>query len=371
MSGPDLDFRNQQGDGTAVVCVAIGTIALLTIDHFLGPVLTALLIAVAGGAIGGYVYCRSLKKESPKGNAEASIPAKTDPIQSKISTSSVHKKTLTEELVRRNVAKEFRLSFFSIKIETDAEHYPFKLIATDSRTNQFAFSYGLELSPFSTCLVCISADGSRYNMGPPHEKVNYETFERLAIDFTITRIYDDQLIPRSVLHAIGVQALAEKISKADFQIFAVKKDEKDGPQIIGMKDGVSSAVIVRADVYPNKGELWDLTTVEVERLVEHHRQRGQDLYYASVMLINAEARNDCEKQVLLHNGSYRMSVEAFELLTEAPKIQVSEGLESEELSMIAEFGALIASALADAIKLPKHIENMLHPEYSILVFNCI
>lgn len=62
MSYPELDFREQQGDGTAVACVAIGTIALLTIDYFLGPVLTGLLVAVGGGALGGYLYCKSLAR---------------------------------------------------------------------------------------------------------------------------------------------------------------------------------------------------------------------------------------------------------------------------------------------------------------------
>jgi hypothetical protein len=62
MSDPDLEFRAQQGDGAAVACVAVGTIALLTIGHFLGPVVTGLLVAVGGGALGGYLYCKSLAR---------------------------------------------------------------------------------------------------------------------------------------------------------------------------------------------------------------------------------------------------------------------------------------------------------------------
>lgn len=62
MSDPDLEFRAQQGDGAAVACVAVVTIALLTIGHFLGPVLTGLLVAAGGGAIGGYLYFKSLAR---------------------------------------------------------------------------------------------------------------------------------------------------------------------------------------------------------------------------------------------------------------------------------------------------------------------
>lgn len=64
MSYPDLEFRDQQGDGTAVACVAVGTIALLTIDYFLGPVLTGLLVALGSGSIGGYLYCKSLARRA-------------------------------------------------------------------------------------------------------------------------------------------------------------------------------------------------------------------------------------------------------------------------------------------------------------------
>lgn len=56
MSDPDLDFREQQGDGTAVACVAVGTIALLTIEHFLGPLVMGLSLTAIGGVLVGYLY---------------------------------------------------------------------------------------------------------------------------------------------------------------------------------------------------------------------------------------------------------------------------------------------------------------------------
>lgn len=56
MSHPELDFREQQGDGTYVACLAFGTIALLTIDHFLGSVVTGLFLTAIGGAFVGYLF---------------------------------------------------------------------------------------------------------------------------------------------------------------------------------------------------------------------------------------------------------------------------------------------------------------------------
>ncbi|TAI59751.1 hypothetical protein CWO89_44555 [Bradyrhizobium sp. Leo170] len=144
----------------------------------------------------------------------------------------------------------------------------------------------------------------------------YETFERMAVRFAIEQIYDDRLIPRSTLNAVATLAIADKVAKAGFQAFTVQKDETKGPQIIGVRDGIPSSVIVRADAYPNAGDIADIDDARLAELIEEHMLRKRDLYYASVTLINAEARNDYEKGVLLHNGSFRMSVDQFTLLTE-------------------------------------------------------
>ncbi|WP_130582027.1 hypothetical protein, partial [Bradyrhizobium sp. Leo170] len=55
------------------------------------------------------------------------------------------------------VVQSFGLSSFDIRIESNAGYYRFKLTATDRRTAQFAFSYGIERSPFLTCIMHVRA----------------------------------------------------------------------------------------------------------------------------------------------------------------------------------------------------------------------
>jgi hypothetical protein len=46
------------------------------------------------------------------------------------------------------------------------------------------------------------------------------------------------------LNAVATLAVADKIGKAGFQAFAIQKDETKGPQIVGIRDGIPTAVIV-------------------------------------------------------------------------------------------------------------------------------
>ncbi len=219
--------------------------------------------------------------------------------------------------------EELSISFFNIKIEGETEKYRYKLIAIDSRTNQFAFSYGVEKSPFLECIVCINADGTRINFGENTVIDNSETFKRLAIEFAIKKIYDDQLVNPSVLNTLGVTALAAKLQRAGMQLLSINKDCDDGPQIFGIQDGNSIAVIVRADIYPYSGELTDRTEEEVFSLIANYQERKHDLYYASVTIVNADARNEYEKSALLRNSSYSMTVSQFGPIEEC---EVAPGL---------------------------------------------
>lgn len=215
------------------------------------------------------------------------------------------------EKAEAKILEEFRISFFSIKLEQNLGAYKLKLTAIDSRTNQFAFSYGLEKSPFAECFVCVNADGSRFDMGESFGDVQPESFRNAAIDFAIKKIYDDQLVSPEIVNSLAVSALSSKLNDAGMQVLAANKDDQDGPQIFCMREGRTIAVIVRANIYPNRGDLGDRTDKEVNDLITSYRLREQDLYFASVTLFNADARNEYEKRALLRNSSFRMDVAEF------------------------------------------------------------
>ena len=122
--------------------------------------------------------------------------------------------------------EKFGLSSFDISIETHAGFNRFVLIATDRRTNQRAFSYGLERSPMTCCIVHIRADGTRFNLGQYDFDMPYETFKQMAVKFAIEQIYDDRCIPHRTLNAIATAAVVDKISKIGFRALVIHKDEQ-------------------------------------------------------------------------------------------------------------------------------------------------
>lgn len=216
---------------------------------------------------------------------------------------------------KATLVNEFKLSSFMVSIEADAENgtYPFRLTAIDTRTNNVAFRYGIEKSPFATCLVGIFADGSRYNFGQIQADMSADDFENWVIPRLIDTVYADQVLTLQEINAFGVRVVAEHLDKVGAQLLTINKDVSKDPQIFALVNGKTAGIIVRTATFPEMGIL-DKTTEDFYHVLSESMDRGYDLYLAPVGLANANAENDYERKALLRNGSYNVSFSKLELM---------------------------------------------------------
>ncbi len=215
-----------------------------------------------------------------------------------------------------SVITDFDISIFHIVIAKYTRRdggflYPWRLLAFDSRSDSFAFSFNLEVTPVSCCLGTHTAGGTHFNLGSADPDMTFEEFEEWAIPKLIAKIYGDQLLSPEEMHVFGVKVVADYLGSVGMNILTISKDPLEDPQIYAMKDGRTAALIVRVAAYPDKGAL-DEDEPQVSDLVDDCWDRDYDLYFASVGLANANARNDYERRALLRNGSFHVAFQGIE-----------------------------------------------------------
>lgn len=215
-----------------------------------------------------------------------------------------------------HVIKEFFLSTFRIIFAKYTRRnggylYPWRLLAFDNRTEEFAFSYNLEVTPVSCCLGSYSASGAHFNLGEGDPEMSLDEFEEWAVAHAIAHIYGDQVLTPEEMHAFGTKVVADYLGSVGMEVLNISQDPQTDPQIYALKDGRTAALIVRVAAYPSKGAL-DETEEQVSALIDDCCERDYDLYFASVGLANANARNDYERGALLRSGSYHVAFSGIE-----------------------------------------------------------
>lgn len=215
-----------------------------------------------------------------------------------------------------HLIKQFDISTFQVEIAKYTRReggylYPWRLMAFDTRTGNFAFSYNLEVTPITCCLGAHTADGSHLNLDSGDPDMTQEEFESWAIPRAISRIYGDQVLTPEEAHAFGVKVVADYLGSVGMDILNISKEPLRDPQIYAMKDGRTAALLVRVAAYPHKGVI-DEEDPGVSDLIDDSYDRDYDIYFASVGLANANARNDYERGALLRNGSFHVAFSGIE-----------------------------------------------------------
>ncbi|HPG72099.1 MAG TPA: hypothetical protein PLT21_08690, partial [Syntrophales bacterium] len=90
---------------------------------------------------------------------------------------------------------------------------------------------------------------------------------------------------REEIHDFGVQIVYEEMMKAGYEILGADPSPAVTPQIVARKDGQLCFVIVRTDVYPNRGKLAD--DREFLYNLEHAERNNALCYFAGVGICNA------------------------------------------------------------------------------------
>lgn len=215
-----------------------------------------------------------------------------------------------------HLIEEFEISTFRVHIAKYTRRdggflYPWRLMAFDGRTGNFAFSYNLEVTPITCCLGAHTAEGAHLNLDSGDPDMTLEEFVSWSIPKAISRIYGDQVLTPDEAHVFGVKVVADYLGSVGMDILNISKEPLRDPQIFAMKDGRTAAIIVRVAAFPEKGAL-DEDEPEVSALIDDCYDRDYDLYFASVGLANANARNDYERSALLRSGSYHVAFSGVE-----------------------------------------------------------
>jgi hypothetical protein len=98
------------------------------------------------------------------------------------------------------------------------------------------------------------------------------------------------------------------------------------PQIVARKNGRLCFVVVRTDVYPNKGRLSD--DREVFYNLEHAERNDALCYFASVGICNsaaAEAGDEKAMGVPVREGGFYVDFDGLKVLTTLDRIGIANG----------------------------------------------
>jgi len=87
------------------------------------------------------------------------------------------------------------------------------------------------------------------------------------------------------IHEFGIQVVCEEMARDGFEIMGANPDPAMTPQIVARKNGRLCFVLVRTDVYPNKGKL--AGDREFFQNLEHAERNGALCYFAGVGICRA------------------------------------------------------------------------------------
>lgn len=207
---------------------------------------------------------------------------------------------------------------YAVHMQVDVDHYdvllasykrreggflfPWRLMAFEKASGEFAFSYNLEVTPVSCCLGSHQAGGMHLNFGEAKPEMTRKAFEEWAAPKLLKRIYGDALMSLDEVHAVAVRSVANLLQQEGCRIDSMEEKSGVDPQILATRPNDTRViVIVRADVFPEKpvvGDYKDPTSAIIA-----HGFEG-DVMFAGVMMGNANGRNGIEQMAVLRDSKY-------------------------------------------------------------------
>jgi len=131
---------------------------------------------------------------------------------------------------------------------------------------------------------------------------------------------------REEIQDFGVQIVCEEMVKCGFEILGANPSLSVTPQIVARKDGRLCFVVVRTDIYPNKGKLADER--EICNSLEHADRNNALCYFAAVGICNAaakDARDEEGMRVPVGRGGFYVDFDGLKIMTTIDRVHVSNG----------------------------------------------
>lgn len=177
--------------------------------------------------------------------------------------------------------------------------FPWRLMAFEKESRNFAFSFNLEVTPVSCCLGSHQANGGHLNLGEGDPEMSQADFEEWVLPKLLRAVYGNNLMGEAEIHTLAVRFVSKHIEKEGYEIEFSDEDLGSDPQIYAVSpDGIPTAIIVRGSAFPSKPEQ-ELFAEELEEVMD--RESANEVLFAGVMLGNSQAKNDIERRAVLKN----------------------------------------------------------------------
>ena len=130
-----------------------------------------------------------------------------------------------------------------------------------------------------------------------------------------------EVMTREEIHDFGVQLVYEEMTREGYEILGANPSLATTPQIVARKDGRLCFVVVRTDVYPNKGKLAD--DRELLYNLEHAERNSATCYFSGIGICNAaaaEAGDEKAMGVALRAGGFYVDFDGLKVMTTIDRI---------------------------------------------------
>ncbi len=129
---------------------------------------------------------------------------------------------------------------------------------------------------------------------------------------------------REEIHDFGVQIVSEEMTRNGFEILGANPSLSVTPQIVARKNGRLCFVVVRTDLYPNKGALADER--EVRHNLEHAERHNATCYFAGVGICNAAATDASDKEAMgtpVRDGGFYVAFDGLKIMTTIDRVDIA------------------------------------------------
>jgi hypothetical protein len=139
-------------------------------------------------------------------------------------------------------------------------------------------------------------------------------------------VENKELMTREDIQNFGVQIVYEEMAREGYEILGANPSTAMTPQIVARKDGQLYFVVVRTDIYPNKGRL--AGDKELFYNLEHAERNNAVCYFASIGICNSaavEAGDEKAMGIPVKGNGFYVDFDGLKAMTTVERIGVANG----------------------------------------------
>ncbi|NPV04593.1 MAG: hypothetical protein HPY67_07665 [Syntrophaceae bacterium] len=134
------------------------------------------------------------------------------------------------------------------------------------------------------------------------------------------------VMTREEIHDFGVQIVCEEMLKEGYEIIGANPSPAVTPQIVARKNGRLCFVVVRTDVYPNRGKLAD--DRELLYNLEHAERNQAVCYFAGIGICNAAAADAGDEAAMgmpVRDAGFYVDFDGLKVMTTLDRMGAANG----------------------------------------------